>query len=116
MVHSGDLKANWAWGGKVMTVRHASLQRVLIGAQCYILTSVKPLWLGGKERPKCGSGVTVWGENGNPGRCCAKDALDSLAHGPFNPLWALDCMYGPSGEEHRQRQELRLGALHYVLQ
>lgn len=60
-----------------MTVRHASLQRVLIGARCYILTSVKPLWLGRKERPKCGSGVTGWGENGNPGRCCAKDAPSS---------------------------------------
>lgn len=39
----------------------ASLQRVLVGAQCCILTSVKPLWLDGKERPKCGSRVTQAG-------------------------------------------------------
>lgn len=65
-----------------MTVRHASLQRVLVGAQYSILTSVKPLWLGGKERPKCGNGVTGWSENGSPGSCCTKDALGFLAHGP----------------------------------
>lgn len=98
-----------------MTVRHASLQRVLVGAQCSVLTSVKPLWLGGKERPKCGNGVTGWSENGSPGRCCTKDALGFLAHGPVNPLWALDCMYSPSGKEHRPHQQLRLGTLHSVL-
>lgn len=81
-------------------------------AQCPILTSVKPLWLGGKERPKCGSGVTGWGKNGYPGRCCTKDALDFLAHGSVNPWWTLDCMYGPSREEHRPHQKLRRGTLH----
>lgn len=82
------LKAEWLVGWHASSApsnevmcEHDSLQRVLVGARCYILTSVKPLWWGGKESPKCGSGVTGWGENGNPGRCCAKDALDSQLMG-----------------------------------
>lgn len=62
---------------------------------------MKFLWLGGKERFKCGSGVIVWGENGNLGRCCVKDVLDFLVYGLFNFLWVLDCMYGLLGEEYR---------------
>lgn len=38
-----------------------------------------PLWLGGKGRPNCSNEVRGRGENGSPGRCCAKNALGFLA-------------------------------------